>query len=363
MTGEASESILFGCEALQRYAAALLTGGGFRPQQAEKTAEVLVWANERGVDSHGVLRIPRYVEMVEAGTINPSAEPAVVERKGAISVLEASRGPGATAMVAAMQEATDRAVTSGVGWCSARNITHAGAIGYYALQAVEKGCVGIVMTASGPLMAYHGSRGSAVSTNPLAIAIPSFDREPIVLDMSTANAALGKVMAAKDAGKPIPIDWGVDEQGKSTTDPNKVSTLTPLGGPKGSGLSLMIEILASVLVNNPVIAPALTGGGSGRMNGLAIAVQIDAFGQSDQFGCDLNHLVQALKAVPLATGVGSILMPGERGFAEAASRRASGIPLPPGTVMRLKKLADQFGVHTPSPIGRLTHPGEQLADR
>lgn len=341
--------IFFRREDLQRYAAALLAGGGFGRKQAEQTAEVLVWANARGVDSHGVLRIPRYVEMVEAGTIRPDAEPAVIERKGAISVLEAARAPGASAMIAAMQEAVEQASKSGVGWCSARNITHAGAIGYYALQAAAKGFVGIVMTASGPLMAYHGARGSAVSTNPLAIAVPSVG-EPVVLDMSTANVALGKIMAAKDAGKSIPPDWGVDEQGQQTTDPKKVATLTPLGGPKGSGLSLMIEILASVLVNNPVIAPALSGKGTGRMNGLAIAVQIDAFGGSDRFAQDVANLAQALKAVPLAAGVSSILMPGERGFAEAASREASGIPLPSGTVARLAKLADRFGVGPPSPI-------------
>jgi ureidoglycolate dehydrogenase (NAD+) len=348
MTSQPAD-ILFNAEDLQRYAAALLIGSGFGRQQAEQTAEVLVWANARGVDSHGVLRIPRYVEMVEAGTIKPDADPAVVERKGAISVLEAARAPGATAMVAAMQEAVAQASKFGVGWCSARNITHAGAIGYYALQAAEKGFVGIVMTASGPLMAYHGSRGPAVSTNPLAIAVPSHG-EPIVLDMSTANVALGKVMAAKDAGKSIPPDWGVDAQGQPTTDPKQVATLTPLGGPKGSGLSLMIEILTSVLVSNPVIAPALTGGGAGRMNGLAIAVQINAFGQLDRFRSEAERLAQALKAVPLAAGTASILMPGERGFAEAASRRANGIPLPSGTVARLAKLADSFGVGPPPEI-------------
>ena len=294
-----------------------------------------------------MLRIPRYVEMVEAGTINPSAEPAVVERKGAISVLEASRGPGATAMVAAMQEATDRATMSGIGWCSARNITHAGAIGYYAAAGRGKG-----------LRRHRDDRfGSSDGLSWLARiggldqsarhCSASFERDPIVLDMSTANVALGKVMAAKDAGKAIPPDWGVDEEGQPTTDPSKVATLTPLGGPKGSGLSLMIEILASVLVNNPVIAPALTGGGSGRMNGLAIAVKIDAFGQSDRFGRDVSNLVQALKAAPLAAGATSILMPGERGFGQAASRRASGIPLASGTVARLKELGDRFGVAAP----------------
>ena len=138
MTSPAAD-ILFRPEDLQRYAAALLAAGGFGRKQAEQTAEVLVWANARGVDSHGVLRIPRYVEMVEAGTIQPDAGPAVVERKGAISVMEAARAPGASAMVAAMQEAVEQASRSGIGWCSARNITHAGAIGYYALKAAEKG--------------------------------------------------------------------------------------------------------------------------------------------------------------------------------------------------------------------------------
>lgn len=340
--------ILFRCEDLQRYAAALLAAGGFGCEQAEQTAEVLVWANARGVDSHGVLRIPRYVEMVEAGTIKPDAEPAVVERKGAISVLEAARAPGVTAMAAAMREAVDQASRFGIGWCSARNITHAGAIGYYALKAAEKGFVGIVMTASGPLMAYHGSRGSAVSTNPLAIAVPS-NGAPIMLDMSTANAALGKVMAAKDAGKSIPPDWGVDARGQPTTDPNEVTTLTPLGGPKGSGLSLMIELLASVLVNNPVIAPALAGQGAGRMNGLVIAVQIDAFGPMDHFTGEVAQLTRALKAVPKAAATSSILMPGERGFAEAASRHAGGIPLAPGTAARLAKLAERFSIAPPAP--------------
>lgn len=355
MTSGPADDIRFSGDALQRYAAALLAAGGFGRQQADQTAEVLVWANARGVESHGVLRIPRYIEMVEAGTIDPAALPAVARREGAISMLDAARAPGATAMIAAMQEAVEQASRFGVGWCSVRNITHAGAIGYYALRAVEKGCIGIVMTASGPLMAYHGARGSAVSTNPLAIAVPS-DGEPIVLDMSTANAALGKIMAAKDAGQAIPPDWGVDEQGQPTTDPAKVATLTPLGGAKGSGLSLMIEILVSVLVNNPVIASALSGKGSGRMNGLAIAVRIDSFGTAQQFPKEVSHLAQVLKAAPLAAGTSAILMPGERGFAEAASRRAHGIPLPAGTVTRLKKLADRLGVDPPSPIGAIPEP-------
>jgi ureidoglycolate dehydrogenase (NAD+) len=197
-------------------------------------------------------------------------------------------------------------------------------------------------------MAYHGSRSSAVSTNPIAIAVPS-ENDPIVLDMSTANVALGKVMAARDAGQSIPADWGVDAEGHPTTDPGKVETLTPLGGPKGSGLSLMIEILTSVLVANPVIAPALEKSGSGTMNGLAIAVQVDAFGALDHFRGEVVRLATALKGVPRAADTATILMPGERGFATAASRQADGIPLATGTVTRLAKLSEKLGVSPPQP--------------
>ncbi|MBR0757747.1 Ldh family oxidoreductase [Bradyrhizobium jicamae] len=342
MTGE----IRFDVDELRRYAAALLTAGGFRPAEAEQTADVLVWANARGVDSHGVLRIPRYVEMVELGLINPASDIVVEERKGAITRLEASRAPGAAAMIAAMREAVGQARDAGVSWCAVRNITHAGAVGYYALQAAREGFVGIVMTASGPLMAYHGSRSSAVSTNPIAIAVPS-EHDPIVLDMSTANVALGKVMAARDAGQTIPPDWGVDAEGNPTTDPKKVETLTPLGGPKGSGLSLMIEILTSVLVANPVIAPALEKSGGGTMNGLAVAVQVGAFGALDHFRAEVERLATALRGVPRAADTAKILMPGERGFATAAARETSGIPLPAGTVTRLAKLAEKLGVSPP----------------
>src|SRR4051812_34795100 len=185
MTGEAPDSVLFGCEDLQRYAAALLAGGGFRPQQAEQTAEVLVWANLRGTDSHGVLRIPRYVEMVQLGLINPSAAPRQVSGKGAVAVLDADRAPGAVAMNVAARTAMQLSDVHGIGWCAVRSISHAGAIGYYANQVAQAGRVAIAMTASKPLMIYHGSSAEGVSTNPIAIAAPTTNPDrPLLLDMS-----------------------------------------------------------------------------------------------------------------------------------------------------------------------------------
>lgn len=335
---------------LESFAKALLAAGGYTPDHAARTAEVLVWANLRGADSHGVLRIPRYLEMVKLGKIAPKAQPFITQQSGATAVLDAKRAPGPSAMTAAMLTGLDLAAHNGIGCCVARDISHAGAVGYYAQQASDRNMVGVVMTASGPLMAYHGAAQSALSTNPLSIAVPS-GGDPILLDMSTSAVALGKVMQAKDAGTTIPEGWGVDENGHATQDPNAVATLLPMAGPKGSGLSLMIEILCSLLANNPVIAPALEGKG-GAMNGLAIAIDIARFCDPATFGANVRHLSGLLHDLPKAPGTDAVLLPGERGFACARERQANGVPLASGTLTKLAALAADLGVGLPASMAQ-----------
>lgn len=336
---------------LRTFAADLLKAGGFRDDHAAQTAEMLVWANLRGVDSHGVLRIPRYVEMVELGIINPAAEPNRVSAKGAVSVIDAARAPGAVAMNLAAETAIKLAEGHSIGWCAVRSITHAGAIGYYAQQVARTGRVGMVMTASKPLMIYYGSRAEGVSTNPLAIAAPTGNPErPLLFDMSTAAVALGKIMAAKDSGKPIPPGWGVDEDGRETTDPNRVKAVLPMAGPKGSGLSLMIEVLASVLVGNPLISVALTKGGDPGGNGLVVALDPSAFGTGDRFSAAVAELGSAIKNLPPAANVDAVYLPGERGYDEMTRRSQSGIPIAAGTLSRLLALASKLKVAAPDAI-------------
>lgn len=337
--------IRFHRQDLKDYATALLLAAGYTPAHAETTADMLVWANERGADSHGVLRIPRYGEMVTQGLIDPVAVPKLVSQDGAVAILEAHHAPGASAMLQAVDQAIDIADRLGIGWCSARNITHAGAIGYFALRAAERGYLGIVMTASGPLMAYHGARVAGVSTNPVSVAVPGRGL-PLLLDMSTSTVALGKIMQARDSGSAIPEGWAIDANGQPATDPATVATLTPLGGAKGSGLSLMIEVLASLLVANPAISGVLTGG-RGAMNGVALAIRIDAFTDPDIFATQVAALSTALKALPKAPDTDDILMPGERGFRLAAERRKTGIPLAKGTLDRLAAMATKLGVEAP----------------
>jgi ureidoglycolate dehydrogenase (NAD+) len=307
---------------------------------------MLVWANLRGVDSHGVLRIPRYVEMVELGLINPAADPRQISGKGAVAVVDAQRAPGAVAMNIAARRAGVLADTHGIGWCAVRSISHAGAIGYYAHQVARAGRIAIAMTASKPLMIYHGSRTEGVSTNPIAIAAPTSNPDrPLLLDMSTASVAIGKVMAARDAGQPIPAGWAVDENGQETTDPRKAKAVLPMAGPKGSGLSLMIEVLASVLVANPLIAVALAEGGDPGGNGLVAVLDPSAFGSG--FVSEVDRLRAVIKNLPPAAGTDGAFLPGERGFEEMEKRSRAGIPLVQGTLSRLVALASKLNVAVP----------------
>jgi ureidoglycolate dehydrogenase (NAD+) len=345
-----NESHVIASADLERFASALFAAAGVAPAMADEWAKSLVWANLRGVDSHGVLRIPGYIERLKTGAINPTPQMRVEKRAGAVAVLEADRAPGAVAMATAMAEAIARAREAHVGWCAARNITHAGAVGYFALQAASAGMIGMVMSASGPMMAYHGAKVAGVSSNPLAIAFPASNRPPLLLDMSTSTVAMGKVMSARDAGQDIPLGWGLDAEGRDTTDPKKLATLLPLGGPKGSALSFMIECLCSLMVGNPIIAPALAAGGKldlPFLNGVAIAVDLAAFGDRQRILDDADRLARHIAALPPDDRVERIYLPGERGDAVLRERTRTGIPLPQGTWSRLVACAKALGVSPP----------------
>jgi ureidoglycolate dehydrogenase (NAD+) len=336
--------------ALANFVTAIFEAAGVAHPLAAEWSASLVWANLRGVDSHGVLRVPGYVDRLKSRAINPSPQMRIEQRAGAVVVLEADRAPGAIAMGRAMSEAIACARNTHVGWCAARNITHAGAVGYFALQAAREGMAGIVMTASIPLMAYHGARLAGVSTNPLAIAFPAGRRSPYLIDMSTSTVAQGKLMAARDARRMVPPGWGIDAQGRDTTDATKITTLLPMAGPKGSGLSFLIECLCSLTVHNPIIASALE---SGRrpddpfLNGVAIALDLVVFGNPQSIRAEADRLGDAILSLPTAAGTERIFLPGERGEGILQQREQSGIPLPRGTWDRLLSCATQLGVAAP----------------
>lgn len=344
--------ILVSKDGLFSFARDIFVAAGVGEAHAALWADLLVWANLRGVDTHGVMRIPIYLGRVANGAINGNPDMKIERRDGATAVADVNLAPGPVGMMFAMNEAIARARELRVGWCVVRNVTHAGAVGYYALKAAEAGMAGMAMTASLPMMAYPGSTAQATSTNPLAIAVPAGEHAPLVLDFSTATATMGQIMRARDLGTSIPEGWALDEAGRVTTDPGAAKMLLPLGGPKGSGLSLMIECLSSLAAGNPLIAPTLnpepgSGAGGRPNNGLVVAVDIAAFGDADAFRRDADALAAAITSLPRAEGVDRLYMPGERGDTVAAQRAADGIPIPQGTWDRLAKVAGGLGVAMP----------------
>lgn len=348
MNTQTSESPPISIHHLRDFAASLLQRGGFTRSQAEETADMLVWANARGVHTHGVMRIPSYFETIRSGEVHPDAQMRVLRREGAVCVLEADRAPGATAMLEGVRVAARLADEQGIGWCAVRQTAHAGAVGYFVERLTRMGKAGIAMTASRPLMAYYGARGKAVSTNPIAIGVPRPDGlPPIILDMSTAAVPMGKIFAAREAGEPIPVGWGVDANGADTTDPHGVVAVLPMAGPKGSGLALMIEILCAVLVGNPNIAPILGGGKFNGFNGMMLAINPDAFGDGAGFLAHVEALAKAIHGLDPAPGVESVLLPGERGHQAQRKSETEGVRVPAATVARLLQLAAERAVPVP----------------
>ena len=337
---------------LQEFAEKLFEAKGVASEDAALIARVLVWSNLRGVDSHGVLRIPGYLARLDNGLNNPRPDMRVTIETPAASVLEADRAFGQVALGRAMTLAIEKATDAGVGLCLIRRTTHMGAIGYFALEAASKGMVGIVIASSRPNMVYPGARAAGLATSPIAIAVPGAAHAPLMLDMATATASLGKIALARDSGTPLGEGWAVDADGNPTTDATRAAIPTPLGGYKGGGLSLMFECLTSLMVANPLISPFLEGAPDGRahmQNGLAIALDIGRFTNADAYAHEIDRLAEALKTLPRADGVDEIMVPGERGDRVLRDRVLCGIPLPARTWSRLKEAAASLGVPVPSP--------------
>lgn len=350
MTGE---QVRVGAHELTRFGERVFMAAGMSAEHAATVAEILVWANLRGVDSHGVLRMARYLNMMDNGRLNPRPNMRLLRETPATLVIDADRAPGPVALTHAMKAAIPKARQAGICWGLVRGHSHAAAIGYYTLMAAREGMAGLSFVASTPNMAYHGARAAGVSTSAIAIAVPGAAHAPLMLDMAAAVASVGKLMHARHAGQKLPEGWALDREGNPTTDAERAALPLPLGGPKGAGLALMVECLASILVGNPIIAAALgntEGGDIHRQNSAVIAVDIAAFTDPKQFLEDVDDVTAALKTLPRAPGVDEILAPGERGDRILAERSQSGIPLAAGTWKALSGIAARFGLDPPETL-------------
>ncbi len=345
-----ADEVRVGAESLKAFTATVFERVGMPPEDAAIEAEVLVWANLRGVDSHGVLRIPSYVEFVDRGDMNPRPKIQVEKETAATLLVDADRAFGPVVTTMAMTRAIRKAREAGIGWAVIRNTTHQGAMAYYSLMAAAEGMAGLAIVCSPPNMAPHGARAAGVHNSPISIAVPARRHRHLVLDMATSVAAGGKLRLAVDKGVPIPEGWALDKDGNPTTDAAKATILLPFGGPKGSGLAMMFETLTSLVAANPLLEPALFGQDGARrhrQNSVVAAIDIATFSDVEGYRDHVDNLIDGMKRLPRAAGTEEIMVPGEPEDRCAEERRRQGIPLPEGTVRNLRAVAARFDVKLP----------------
>ncbi len=341
---------------------------GVERTDAAVTADVLLAADLRGVDSHGVARLKRYVDGLRDGVMKARPATRIVAETLTTITYDADGGLGQPVSALAMGKAIEKARVAGTGFASVRNSNHYGIAGYYAMMALEQDMIGISTTNSDVLVVPTYSRNALLGTNPIAVAVPAGANAAFVLDMATSTVPRGKLEVYNRLGKPLPQGWATDEEGVGTDDAGHVlqnlvsragGGLLPLGGEgellsghKGYGLALLVDILSGVLSGaayaNLVYPKAEDGrplpANLGHFFG---AFRIDAFRPLDEFKRDMDDLLQRLRGAEKAAGAERIYVHGEKEAEKAAQRREAGIPLHPKVVATLAEIGNELGVDPP----------------
>lgn len=333
---------------LTGFAAACLEKLGLAAADARLVAETLVESNLRGVDSHGVVRLPHYAKRLRNGTVNPRPKLSVQRTGASTAVVEGDRGMGQLVAVRAMQEAISLARQSGVGAVGARNSSHCGACAYFVELAVREGMVGVALTHTDAIMVPPGMKNIFLGSNPIAFGAPGGKGPPLIIDMSTTHAAWGKVIVARQESKPIPPDWGVDSNGKPTTDANEVVGLAPTGGHKGYALALMIEILCAHLAGVPFGRHVTKMYGEldkpRNLGHFMLALDVARFTDLALFRSQIHSLLNEIRSEEPADPSRPPLAPGDPERLSAARRAKEGIPLPGNLLAELNALGASLDV-------------------
>jgi LDH2 family malate/lactate/ureidoglycolate dehydrogenase len=326
---------------------------GLPEPDAGLVADALVSADLRGVDSHGVMRVPIYVKRLRLGLIELRPSIRLARDRGAVAVLDGGNGMGQMVAARAMEEAIRRAGQHGAGLVGVRNSNHFGMAAYFATQALRHDMIGVALSNAPATMAPWGGARPYLGTNPMAIAVPAGDEPPIVLDMAMSTVARGKVILAAQEGLPIPEGWAVDPDGEPTTDAARAleGMVLPVGGAKGYGLATIVEILAGVLVGaafGPHIGALYDNFTSPQGLGhLLGAIDVQAVDAADRFKGRMDRLIREIRAVPRARHIERIYLPGEIEWLAEHRRRQEGIDLHPQTVQALETVADDLGIPVP----------------
>ncbi|MBS9524060.1 Ldh family oxidoreductase [Litoribacter ruber] len=335
---------------------------GCPEDQASIATGILLSADLRGVDSHGVARLSGYVRLWEAGRINPKPNIHVTYETPSTAVVDGDGGLGLVVAPYAMKVAIEKAKLAGTGWVSVKNSNHYGIAGVHAMEALQHDMIGLSMTNASPLVAPTYARERLLGTNPISVAIPAGKQPPFVADLATTTAANGKLEILTRKNEQAPSGWIQDKDGQPTTSPSGVKdggALLPLGGDKehgshkGYALGAIVDIFSAVLSGAnygpwvpPFVAflqpdPNPVGEGLGHFFG---AMRVDAFRPAEEFKSNMDNWISRFRSAKTIEGHDKVLIPGDPEREIETIRRKDGIPLLPSVVDDLKALGEKFSV-------------------
>jgi LDH2 family malate/lactate/ureidoglycolate dehydrogenase len=348
--GKGGGRVYAAAAAAEAFAHRLLLAHGLPEDDAATVASCLVSADLRGVDTHGLCRLPIYLDRVRHGRINPKPELAPRRITPAAALLDGRDGFGFVVGKRAMREAIDMARELGIGIVAARRSTHFGMAASYVQQALDAGFISLVFSNASPAMPPWGARTALLGTNPFAAGAPAGKHPPFLLDMSPAVAARGKIRRAERRGEQIPLGYALDADGRPTTDPKAAlgGVVQPIGTYKGSGLAMLMDILGGV------ISGAAFGGDVGDqykvydrpqdVGHFFLALKPGLFVPEDDYRARMDTLIERVRVSPTAEGFDEVLVPGDPERRSEAERRRIGIPYSAGEVVALQDEATKAGV-------------------
>lgn len=339
---EGETTLVVQAEELMAFCRETFLRAGLDPPGAEVVARSLVEADLRGIPTHGVVRLWLYERRVRAGLIKPSPAMQLTRTGPATAILHGGHGAGQVVGNRAMAEAIALASEVGVGCVAATESNHFGIAAYFSMQALPHDMIGLAVSHSDSLVAPYGAAKAYFGSNPISVAIPAGEEEPVVLDMATSVAALGKVTSAKAAEEAIPLGWAIDQAGNPTTDPAQAlgGALLPIGTYKGYGLGLVIEVLSALLAGSPFgphipIPFEITE--IQNLGHFFAALDLRRFVDPTAFKARMDQMMREIRSLPRAPGFQEILIAGEPEARCRKARLRDGVPLTAEAVNILRK--------------------------
>ena len=333
---------------------------GVPEKDAQVTTDVLVLADLRGIDSHGVARLPRYYTDLKNGWTKPTDQSKIVKETKATALIDGGQSLGQVVGRKGMELAVRKAKETAIGIVSVRNSHHYGIAGYYSLMALEHDLVGVSMTNAAPLVVPTFGRTAMLGTNPISLTAPALKEKPFVLDMATSVVPRGKLEVYDRLKKKMPLGWAVDTTGRGTTDPRTVldslskrldGGILPLGGEgeehsghKGYGLAIMVDVLCGVLSGSATGLGVDVDKAKPDVGHFFMALDPAAFRPLQEFKRDMDRLSRELKDAPKAEGQSRIYVHGEKSYARTERYRREGIPLGAEVIESMKKVGSELGI-------------------